>query len=380
MTEYWYKWMKIVVNVMVMAICIAIYAEQVIICPKCGYENPETEKICHHCEAKLPAKEEVETIQEKSSNTNLWIGSKPGHLNPQIVEDEISVGKQWMSKNETDVAYFFFRNALALNLLTDAESGKMFGKQIVGLINKCSSVGATKKITCDTCDGTGKGTVKFVSMKGEVSYMETPGHPCEVCGGTGYLIKSISVTEKMLALGRAKNKFTTLQKGRRFIQTGEAWIPIGLEQFLTMYQQVALLRAVAAPCTKCMGIGKIECTECKGTGMIKCTNPKCRNGMVEVETGGGLSSKTKLTRKEKCPVCKGKGMINCPKCSGDGSILCPLCNGTGERAVCSTCGGQGLIQCTKCRGTGIIRNISCDACKGTGVVICNKCNGDGRQK
>lgn len=380
MPAYWYKWIKIAVKVMAMVICIAIYAEQVIICPKCGYENPETAKACNHCDAKLPEKEQIETIHKKSFNTDLWVGSKPGHLNPQVVEDEISIGKEWMSKAETDVAYFFFRNALALNLLTDAESGKTFGEQIVELINKCSSAGVTKKVPCDTCSGTGKGTAKFVSMKGEVSYMETPGRPCEACGGTGYLIKSISVTDKMQTLGRAKNKFTTLQKGRRFIQMGEAWIPIGLEQFLTIHQQVALRRAVAASCAKCMGIGKVECPECKGTGTIKCTNPQCRNGIVEVESGGGLGSKTKLTRKEKCPVCKGKAMINCLKCSGIGSILCPVCNSTGERAVCSTCGGQGLIQCTKCKGSGTIRNVPCEACRGIGVVICNKCNGDGRQK
>ena len=379
MIQNQYKYI-IVALLTVICIGIYIYAENIIICPKCGYENPETAKICEHCGANLPVKEQVEVVQEKPSDSNLWIGSKPGYLNPQVVEDEITVGKELMAKGEVDVAYFFFKNALALNLLTDSESGKKLGEQIVELINKCSSTGATKKVPCDACGGSGKATGKFVSMKGEVTYMEIAGRQCPQCGGTGYLIKPISVADKMLAIGKAKNKFTTLQKGRRFVQMGEAWIPMGLEQFLTVYQKVALRRTVAAPCTKCTGIGKIECPECKGTGLVKCPNPKCKNGIVEVETGGGLSSKTKLTRKEKCPVCNGKGTINCPKCSGSGGIVCPVCNGTGERPVCTRCGGQGLIPCPKCKGTGSIKNIPCDACQGTGVVICNSCNGDGREK
>ncbi len=73
----------------------------------------------------------------------------------------------------------------------------------------------------------------------------------------------------------------------------------------------------------------------------------------------GGTVKLQITRKEVCPVCKGRsnsgGDTICPECDGTGQVTqmggrmkfnlqCPRCNGTGKvRSACATCNGEGAV-------------------------------------
>ncbi|MFZ6772340.1 hypothetical protein ACO0LB_06435 [Undibacterium sp. SXout7W] len=53
-----------------------------------------------------------------------------------------------------------------------------------------------------------------------------------------------------------------------------------------------------------------------------------------------------MSKKEKCPECKGKGVIPCPVEYGDGDhpANCPVCAGDKKaRVPCNTCEGTGKV-------------------------------------
>jgi len=84
------------------------------------------------------------------------------------------------------------------------------------------------------------------------------------------------------------------------------------------------------------------------------------------EAAKGAEKDTRISRIEKCDVCRGSGAApntsprTCPRCGGSGRVQNVSRNafGTFVRVVqCSTCRGKGRIidtPCPKCRGTGMV--------------------------
>ena len=79
--------------------------------------------------------------------------------------------------------------------------------------------------------------------------------------------------------------------------------------------------------------------------------------------------------REKCPQCKGKGLLprDCPKCNTTGRRPCRVCN-EGEDAH-----SPGHLSCPFCGGTGTVGDDgrTCSRCKGNQTVLCGTCLGKG---
>lgn len=362
------------------ALWVAAATAGVPVCPKCGYENWQGGRQCEHCKAELPeVKTAGESLEQENPDCVLLDNGKLQFLKPSVVEAEIQLGNLYSATGEVDVARLFLRNAAALDMLTDPASKNDRAARIVDLLKKNELGRRTAQRQCPLCNGTGKSVVRMVSLKGEVSFPEIHGKPCQKCGGSGTVSGPVTVDDRKLAAGRAASGYAALQRSRKYVPEGGAWVPLAIGEKLSRRQVVLLRRAVSAPCPLCMGNGCVDCAQCKGTRDVKCTNPKCVQGTTQVEASAGLT-KTKITRSEKCKVCGGKGMIACPGCNGTGSVLCKACNGTGELPLCKKCSGQGFSSCSKCNGTGTQKQVGCSTCGGEGITICSSCNGDGRKK
>jgi len=383
-------WLFLIPGVFLLAI---VAFGSTLICSKCGYENAEGNEVCVHCKAELPVSEARKESEVQSDHASEHAG-KLEYPDSKIVEKETEIGLEYLRKGDVEVARLFFKNAAALNLLTEPEVekeradlsasgpslplGQGRSERILQFMKRCETGDRTVQRKCSVCDGTGKRTMKVTSLQGDVTYRNAYGMACPECGGSGYVRVAGTIDEWKYNRGRAVSLYTILQQGRKFTRVGGAWVPWEIEKKLSVRQNVMLKRAMAEPCSECMGFGCIDCDKCDGTGDVKCSNSKCISGMVEVKKSGMLLPG--LTHTEKCKICGGRGIIACSKCKGKGNILCDKCNGTGERPVCTKCGGQGLMTCSRCKGLGVYKKQVCPDCKGDGTAICSSCNGDGMKR
>ena len=356
---------------------VAFIAAAPVICPKCGWEMTENDRVCTHCGAELPPPKPVEHVATAESTAR----GASFFLDPEIVEAEIAVGIEQLRSGNPEVARLFFKNASALNLLTEHPGGVVDERsnRILQFTLESEQQMRMVRRPCPECGGSGKKSMTVTSLDGKVERKEVPGSICPACDGRGYVVATGTIDEQRFRMGKALSLYTTLQQGRRMVRIGEAWVPQKVADRLGIRQRILLKRTLALPCPDCMGLGRNDCRKCQGLGRIKCPNPKCENGLVSVESGG-LLTETRLKRKEKCKVCGGVGTVLCPECKGSGSILCKTCGGTGARELCRRCNGEGLTTCPRCKGSGMVGGEVCAECKGEGVVECASCGGDGRKR
>jgi len=296
-----------------------------------------------------------------------------------IVSNEMAAAGEFLRKGDADVARLLYRNALALEMMTASESGERTrtGK-IQEMITRCGASAARVKRECRSCGGNGKRVVEITGLDGEVR-KSTSGLPCLVCGGSGTETAEEPILKRRERLGQAMRRYTEFQRGRKYASMGMVWIPVEKEGTLSQRQTALAKRSCAAPCDKCLGLGRVGCKKCEGTGSLPCTNRECKNGQIVKENEGQISSGS-LRSSAKCLVCGGKATIACQSCEGKGSVPCSECDGTGERAVCADCAGSGLVRCRGCDGTGTENGVPCRTCGGEKQIVCSSCSGDGRKR
>ncbi len=354
-----------------------------VICPKCGYENDAERTSCTHCRAGLPARPAPRVSPEpepepepRPLSANL---SGKGYLDPRIAEREMQMGREQLRQGNVEIGRLFLRNAAALDLLTDPHDPGKRSQEIVKLLEQCDSWGSTVKRDCPSCGGTGRAQMRMLGLDGEVNFRDVSGKVCWECKGKGFVRRSSTVSDRKFNIGRAMNRYTTIQQGKKFVPIGGTWVPGDIERELSIRQTVQLKRACPSPCERCMGVGREDCDDCKSLGRVKCPYDGCENGMVRVVKEGSLV-KARVTRTEKCKECRGRSFVACEECVGRGSILCTRCSGTGERQICPKCGGQGLTTCRRCNGSGDYRGEPCPTCGAEGASLCSSCSGDGRTR
>jgi len=340
-----------------------------VVCDKCGYENPDDTPACEHCGAvfKESKIKEAETEQVSVSNAEI----------KKLVAREVEIAGDYFQKGEHDMAALFYRNAIALDLLSG-------GTNPVPALWRERMLSATRiapakiKIKCRMCGGSGRRTVEVTGLDSKKTSVSS-GLSCLACGGTGVETVEEPLRERKERLVEVERQYTAFQRARKYVKTGGAWIPFLLEARMSARQTALVRRFCASPCNECSGFGRVECGKCKGTGMVKCPNRECKNGQVFKEKKGELSSGT-IRSSEKCPVCHGKGMVACEECRGRGGLSCEECGGSGERPVCDKCEGAGLVKCSRCGGSGIKDGKTCLNCNGEKVILCPSCGGDGHDK
>jgi DnaJ-class molecular chaperone len=299
-----------------------------------------------------------------------------------VVEQEIDLGQRHLDSGEFDLANLFFKNAASLEILTDPKQKAGRSATIIELRKKSETGGMTVQRKCPECGGTGKHVMEAAGMDNKVTTIEVAGKSCQRCGGTGNIMKPTTMDERRGKIGRAINKYTAIQQGRKYMPVGGAWVPSDLDGKLGVKQTVMLRRSAAPPCSECMGLGRVDCSKCNGMGEIKCTASGCINGIVEsIDEGGLIKNKVKVKKKSKCRTCTGTGFVTCLSCRGKGNMVCKKCNSSGERQACTRCGGQGFTECRRCRGSGKTeKEAVCSECRGEGVELCSSCGGDGKKK
>lgn len=305
---------------------LTVTAGELSICNACGYEYEGVTNRCAHCGVFIAVPPPPEATNKVDRNVFVY-------LDPAVVKSEIAAGIESMQSGDMLLASLLFRNAIALNLLTDPASPEKL-----------------------------EGTIA-ANLKDALSRM-TP---------------AATVDAAVEAAGRARSRLKRIEEGRRYLSIGEcAWVPQEILPRLSTRQKALLIKATAPPCGTCMGLGRVLCNVCRGRRIEKCPEPKCEKGYVPVEVGGKLTRKA-MTRKERCTTCSGRSEIRCRQCRGDGHVLCQACNGTGERRVCGECHGEGTVPCVRCGRMRQGESADCPDCGGEKAVICAACGGEGRR-
>lgn len=351
-----------------------------VICPRCGYENADTESACTHCQAAFPAAERGDADPKGASPEGAAKDAPAANTSREpLVAADIARGQVYLEQGATELARLFFRNAAALNMMSGNGDRSRTGQRIVALLNQCAGSRPHARRDCIVCGGSGWITPPAPSLAGSSAGLQLPRRQCKACGGTGGAAWGGTVDDRKYVRGRAVRQYRTLQRARGYNPLGGAWLPPGRADELDVRQRVRIKRATAPPCTACLGFGRTDCRECNGQGRVACPERDCVNGKVTVEDAGGLTRST-VTRTRACRVCDGRGVVACEACHGRGSVLCEDCNGTGEQERCRRCGGEGAMACRRCDGTGRRKGLECRACGGEGVSECSSCNGDGRRE
>ncbi len=367
-----------ILSVLVFMAIIPVVFSGILVCRKCGYESPEGSEICSHCKAKLPASQ-LKPQAEAAPGDNMLASGKLKWIDSKVIEDELNLALRYLDAGDFDLANLYAKNASALEILANPAVKEGRSDKIVEIRRKSETGGMSAGRKCHLCGGTGKFVLETTGLNNKTTKISVADKVCQQCNGTGKVLKPTTMDERRFKLGRAKNRFIELQQGRKFVPMGGAWVPAEFEGKFSVKQAVQVKRAVAAPCSECMGLGRMDCTKCKGLGEVKCTYSGCVNGKVEIEDEGKIV-KGKDKKIVNCKMCNGNGFVPCLDCRGQGNLVCKKCSGSGERAVCVRCGGQGTIACRRCQGAGTVKDAPCQECRGDGVVECTACSGDGRKR
>jgi hypothetical protein len=355
---------------------VALVVMAVNVCNKCGYEIVSGVENCGHCGAKA--------VQEAAKPANLDAGSNvlmdaQGFLADSVVESEVSEARKNAKTKGGAVAVLFLRNAIALDMITSGAGHEGRGMRILGMIRDYQAEVSMATRECSACGGSGRATVIMSGLDGKTKEMAGTAKRCEACDGKQMVAVPLSAADLRLVLAQATSQYTDMQKARRYVPVGNAWVPLDLEGRLTVKQMALIKRAAAAPCGGCLGPGRQLCKQCFGYGRLRCTNSRCNKGLVREQEMGTLVKGT-MTKTVRCPTCRGAGKLTCATCQGKGQVLCADCGGTGDRPVCARCDGSGMLACARCKGEGTVSGKICAVCAGRKAVLCDVCKGDGRKK
>ena len=368
------------IGVMILALIVAVVAVAgIVVCPSCGYEINEGGAACAHCGVEVRAAENEPGAVRDGGGTDVIQTGEPFCLPVAVVMHEVAQGRKLMQKGDVAVAALFFRNAAALERLTDPVGAEKRAGKIVELLRECHVGARSVRIKCDMCRGTGKRVFTPSSLTGVETPRATYGLPCRRCSGSGYVSSVGTVNEQKYKLGRAGRRYSTLQQAEKYVLVGGAWVPAGVESSISLGQRADLCINTAAPCEECAGIGREDCRACNGTGLVPCSNRKCSDGMVALKQDS-RAVRVRVSQRVKCSTCGGSGRAGCKKCIGRGSVVCGECGGTGERPSCKKCGGLGIVRCRRCKSVGVYKGSRCVECAGNGECLCSACNGDGRKR
>jgi len=366
-----------------MLVAVSIGFGEILVCPKCGHEVEQGSVACSHCYARIVSKNQdpkpPAELPGAASDDEFDGSGKLKFLGLNTVKDEVRLGKQYQAKKDVDIARCLFRNAKALERITEQGDNRARRKAIEKMIaGTCSPSDIVRQI-CPVCGGTKKGIITFGTLRGETTTKERSGIRCPRCLGRRYVNKTITMAQWKDAEKRADKRFALIQEARGFAAIGNAWIPEKLVEKITVQQKAALIQGIAVGCEKCDGTGQVDCRKCKGLGEILCKARGCRLGMVTIERDGHIV-KTTTFRTEKCRVCGGKGSTPCLECRTTGRSQCSKCDGSGLRELCSKCDGLGVVDCRRCKGEGTYKDAPCPLCKGEKQTLCPTCKGEGRKR
>lgn len=361
---------------------------RVLLCPRCGHEVEPADTVCPHCHKPLPTNEDA----AKPAPAPAAETASPHQVPRTVMEAELQRARSELDAKEAGLALLRVRNSAGLLALSPAAPDLV--TQLRRLEQESVKVMNEREVVCPACRGEGGMTLLFVTVNGELSQRKAPGTKCPACRGTGRWPARIAARELDDAWAPAQRAFLAAMRGAGWVMSGPVWLPPGFTN-LTVREQAAARRAVAAPCETCHGWGVLGCRDCAGSGRTACSESGCVSGHVLCpdcrgtrrmngeEDGRALTRRCQTCRQTgvaDCPTCGGQAYLACETCAGHGDERCATCKGTGEKSLCATCGGEGLRTCTRCKGSGTYRDATCPECGGEGQMLCTNCQGGGRGK
>lgn len=381
-------------SLLTVVLCAALTAlSALVVCPKCGYEQPAGAMKCSHCGAALP---KTETVIKKTT--------APIKPTWTIAADEDwKKATEAASQNKLWLAWFYARNAYALNVIAEnAHSDR--ATTLISLTENLEKQLRAATTPCPSCLGTGHTNVHIKASSGREQIIHSETTICSRCNGTKTLPVVVRADVLNHARAQIKREYDALQKDRGWNAIENVWLPPDLARDLTLRERVQLLHALGSPCLDCAGMGNSACTKCDGAGWVKCSNMECVAGTMPCPDCNGTGkpnlkaarAATTTTTSSRyvsagmycqtcsgtgrvtCRICKGQASLVCPTCNGRAVLVCKTCNGNGQNPICTVCKGDGTMPCNQCRGTGKIRDAACSACNGEGKLLCTTCKGVGR--
>jgi len=388
------KKMWVSLLIMLLGITVAVLAT-VLICPKCGYEQPEGTTLCNHCGAALPQLASNPALNPAIPISNtLWT---------KVADEDWRKANEANAQSKVWLAWFYTRNAYALNMMSENTNSARAIKLTSLMVNLEKYLRVTTT-PCPLCQGSGHSDIHIKMSDGHDQVLHSNSTLCKRCGGAGTLPATVRADVLTHARVEIKRNYDALQKDRGWVNLEDLWLRPELAEGLASKDRAQLLRALGSPCLDCAGMGILACTKCDGAGWIKCSNMECVSGLMPCTDCNGTgkpnkkaamtvasqSSKSRYvslgsfcqtcdgTGRVTCRVCKGQASLPCTTCNGKSVLVCKYCNGTGQNPLCPTCKGDGLISCPHCRGAGKYQGITCPDCKGAGQIMCHNCKGVGR--
>jgi len=194
------------------ALAVSLLAATILICPKCGVENPRGNVECVHCGMSLPETGE-DTAGSEAVPPATASDIAAGHLAGGPVDAEIAKGSEYLDKKEAGVAGLFFANASALEMLTDPDARSGRPERILQLIRQCDEKSGIVRRSCPDCDGTGRSKLKTTNLRGEIVTQEAQSGTCRTCGGRRYIVGKETVSDKKYRMGRALEQYRSARTG-----------------------------------------------------------------------------------------------------------------------------------------------------------------------
>ncbi|HRR33867.1 MAG TPA: hypothetical protein P5026_07215 [Kiritimatiellia bacterium] len=359
---------------------LAIWAQGVIVCTKCGREAKTGDVACRHCQEALPKPKAdtptpaVEPVAPASDETEV------GRLAASLVEANVRQARELEAK-QPELALCYDQNAMALMRLVPAGTfPATVGELIVQNNTRLLNALQRSMVPCRRCGGSGRYQLDLSKVdRRNQGVKAVDGVPCPVCKGAGSVpgLKDVPKAKMQILQGRAE--FERRQMVAGDVKVGRVLVPPALDQLLTNKQRALIMTGMPLPCRGCQQSARQACTTCRGSGWKPCDFDECDHGVLKEARKTGVRKETRLNQEavKKCPRCDGLGEVPCQICKGNGSVACTKCDGSGLAPRCARCSATGLMPCKKCKGTGDVKGEPCPECKGETQMLCPSCRGEG---
>ena len=358
---------------------LALWAQGVIVCGKCGREAKPGDVVCRHCQDALPKPKIDAPPPAVEPTVPVNVEAEAGRMAAILVEANVRQARDLEAK-QPELSLCYYQNAMALmRLVTAGKFPAAAGAAILDGNTRLLTLLQRGAVPCRRCGGSGRYQLDLGKVDRSKGLKAVDGVPCTACKGAGAVPGFKDVSKAKMQILQGRTEFERRQMVAGDVKVGRVWVPPALEKLLTIRQRALLMTGLPLPCRDCQQTTRQTCTACRGSGWTPCDFEACDHGVLKETRRTGARKEKRLNEEavKKCPRCDGLGEIPCPLCKGNGSVACSKCAGSGLAPRCTRCTATGLLPCKKCKGTGDVKGEPCPECKGETLMLCPSCRGEG---
>jgi hypothetical protein len=257
---------------------LALWAQGVIVCGKCGREAKPGDVVCRHCQDALPKPKIDAPPPAVEPTVPVNVEAEAGRMAAILVEANVRQARDLEAK-QPELSLCHYQNAMALMRLVPAGTfPAAAGDAVVEGNTRLLNLLQRGAVPCRRCGGSGRYQLDLGKVDRSKGLKAVDGVPCTACKGAGAVPGFKEVSKAKMQILQGRTEFERRQMVTGDVKVGRVWVPPALEKLLTIRQRALLMTGLPLPCRDCQQTTRQTCTACAeadGNRVILRRVPRC---------------------------------------------------------------------------------------------------------